>query len=82
MNTVSGGEPNADGVVRYWLDGDPVYERENFRFTTDRTDNAVDTTGPVGHYGGQYTAPTTLYAYYDDHSMALEGTFDSDADDS
>jgi hypothetical protein len=81
VNTVSGGEPNADGVVRYWLDGDPVYERENFRFTTDRTDNVVDSTGPVGHYGGQYTAPTTLYAYYDDHSMALGGTFDSDARD-
>lgn len=79
VNTVSGGTPNADGVVRYWLDGDPIYERENFQFTTDREDNAIETTGPVGHYGGRYTPPKNLYAYYDNHSIALEGAFDPDA---
>lgn len=79
MNTVSGGTPNADGVVRYWLDGDPIYERENFQFTTDRENNAIETTGPVGYYGGRYTAPKNLYAYYDNHSIALEGAFDPDA---
>lgn len=81
VNTVSGGSPNPDGVVRYWLDGDPIYERENLQFTTDRENNAIETTGPVGHYGGSYTAPQNLYAYYDDHSMAIGGAFDPEACD-
>lgn len=74
-NTVSGGAANDDGVVQYWLDGDRIYDRRNFRFTVDLEDNIIDTNGPVGHYGGRYVAPQNLYAYYDSHSMALEGTF-------
>lgn len=79
VNTITDGEANPDGIVRYWLDGEPVYERENFRFTTDHGDNIIDTNGPVGHYGGRYTAPRNLYAYYDEHSMALDGTFEFDS---
>ncbi|QFU81868.1 hypothetical protein [Natronorubrum aibiense] len=77
VNTKTDDEANDDGIVRYWLDGDPIYERTDFRFTTDLEDNIIDTTGPVGHYGGRYEAPKNLYAYYDDHSMALDGTFES-----
>ncbi|ELZ06396.1 hypothetical protein C482_01210 [Natrialba chahannaoensis JCM 10990] len=76
VNTVTDGEANPDGIVRYWLDDDLVYEREDLRFTTDHADNIIDSNGPAGHYGGQYTAPQNLYAYYDDHSMALNGTFE------
>ena len=76
VNTVDEGSANDDGIVRYWLDGDLVYERENFTFTEDLENNVIDTNGPVGHYGGRYTAPRTLYAYYDDHSMVLDGSFD------
>lgn len=76
VNTVDDGTANPDGVVRYWLDGDLVFEREDLRFTEDLAENAIQTTGPVGYYGGRYTAPKNLYAYYDDHSMALGGTFD------
>ncbi|NGM68385.1 hypothetical protein G6M89_05080 [Natronolimnobius sp. AArcel1] len=79
VNTITDGEANEDGIVRYWLGDDLVYEREDIQFTTDHADNIIDTTGPVGHYGGQYEAPQNLYAYYDDHSMALNGTFEYDA---
>ncbi|MEY7850986.1 hypothetical protein AB7C87_17500 [Natrarchaeobius sp. A-rgal3] len=75
VNTVSNGTANDDGIVQYWLDGERVYDRRNFRFTVDLEDNVIDTNGPVGHYGGRYVAPKNLYAYYDDHSMALDGTF-------
>ncbi|ELY90206.1 hypothetical protein C483_11878 [Natrialba hulunbeirensis JCM 10989] len=76
VNTVTDGAANPDGIVRYWLDDDLVYEREDLRFTTDHANNIIDSNGPAGHYGGQYTAPKNLYAYYDDHSMALNGTFE------
>lgn len=79
VNTMADGEANDDGIVRYWLDGDPIYERDNFIFTADHADNIIDTTGPVGHYGGRYEAPKNLYAYYDSHSMALNGTFEFDS---
>ncbi|QRV16657.1 hypothetical protein JMJ58_07235 [Haloterrigena salifodinae] len=73
VNTITNGKANHDGVVRYWLDDDLVFERKDIPFTEDLDDNIIDTTGPVGHYGGRYTAPKNLYAYYDDHSMALNG---------
>ncbi|WP_436346695.1 hypothetical protein [Natronorubrum sp. FCH18a] len=79
VNTVTDGEANHDGIVRYWLDDELVFERENLQFTEDHADNIIDTTGPVGHYGGRYTAPQNLYAYYDGHSMALNGTFEFDS---
>lgn len=76
VNSVTNGEPNSDGIVRYWLDGDLIFERENFSFTSDLGDNIIDTTGPVNHYGGLYEAPKDLFSYYDSHSMALNGTFE------
>lgn len=74
-NTVSNGVANDDGIVQYWLDGDRIYDRRDLRFTVDHEDNGIQTNGPVGHYGGRYVAPKNLYAYYDGHSMALDGTF-------
>lgn len=73
VNTITNGVANPDGIVRYWLDDELVYERTNFRFTEDHDDNIIDSNGPAGHYGGRYEAPQNLYAYYDDHSMALNG---------
>ncbi|WP_255171164.1 hypothetical protein [Natrononativus amylolyticus] len=78
VNTVDGGQggdPNSDGIVRYWLDGQQIHEETNRRFTVDHINNGIQTNGPVMHYGGSETAPRSLYAYYDDHSMALNGTF-------
>ncbi|SEW30148.1 hypothetical protein [Natrinema salifodinae] len=75
VNTVSNGEANNDGVVKYWLDDDLIYDRQDLRFTVDLDENIIDSNGPVGHYGGGYTAPQNLYAYYDEHAMALDGTF-------
>ncbi|WP_345782525.1 hypothetical protein [Halostagnicola sp. A-GB9-2] len=79
VNTISNGEPNDDGIVRYWLDDELIFERENFSFTSDLGDNIIDTTGPVGHYGGRYEAPKDLFTYYDTHSMALNGVFEFDS---
>ncbi|WIV68352.1 hypothetical protein [Natrialbaceae archaeon AArc-T1-2] len=79
VNTMTDGVANPDGVVRYSLDGEPIYQRRDLRFTEDYEDNVIDTNGPVGHYGGRYVAPQNLYAYYDDHSMALNGEFEFDA---
>ncbi|RKD89130.1 hypothetical protein [Halopiger aswanensis] len=75
VNTVSNGVANDDGIVQYWLDGDQIYDRRDLRFTADLEDNIIETSGPVGHYGGRYVAPRNLYTYYDQHSMALDGTF-------
>ncbi|RQG99375.1 hypothetical protein [Natrarchaeobius oligotrophus] len=75
VNTVTNGRANADGVVQYRLDGDLVYDRRDVRFTADLEDNVIETTGPAGYYGGRYVSPKNLYAYYDHHSMALDGTF-------
>lgn len=35
MNTVVNGVAQFDGMARYWLDGQLVYERQNLRFSTD-----------------------------------------------
>lgn len=75
VNTIAAGMAIPNGVVRYWLDDELIYDRGDFRFTTDQENNVIDSNGPVGHYGGTYTAPQNLYAYYDDHSMALDSTF-------
>ncbi|MFP8953645.1 hypothetical protein ACLI4Z_11825 [Natrialbaceae archaeon A-arb3/5] len=75
VNTVTNGTANSDGVIQYWLDGDRIYDRRNFRFTTDLDENVIDTNGPAGYYGGRYTSPQNCYAYYDGHSMAVDGTF-------
>ncbi len=75
MNTIDNGTANPDGVIQYWLDGDLIYDRRNVRFTEDYENNGIESNGPAGYYGGQYVAPQNLYAYYDDHSMALNGTF-------
>lgn len=80
VNTTDNGTANADGIIQYWLDGDLIYDRRNFRFTEDYENNGIESNGPAGYYGGRYTAPENFYAYYDDHSMALNGTF-ADAPD-
>ncbi|WP_247001179.1 polysaccharide lyase [Halosolutus gelatinilyticus] len=78
VNSVDDGEAISDGVVRYWLDGELVYDRGDFRFTKDLETNAIDTTGPAGHYGGRYVAPQPLSVYYDSHSIVQNGTFEGE----
>ncbi|WP_339104282.1 hypothetical protein [Haloterrigena salinisoli] len=75
VNTIDDGVANPDGVIRYWLDGELIYDRQDLRFTTDHETNRIESNGPAGYYGGRYVAPKNLYSYYANHSMALNGTF-------
>lgn len=68
VNGYSGGSADADGVVRYWVDGQQIYERTDRRYTT-RDDNRIQWGGPVLFYGGGYTAPSDVTAYYDNHEI-------------
>lgn len=68
MNTVTDGAADRNGEVRCWLNGDLVYERADFRWTTT-TSQAVEYAGPLVRYGGGETAPTDLAIYYDDHEL-------------
>ncbi|WP_126661512.1 hypothetical protein [Haloterrigena salifodinae] len=81
MNTVSDGTANPDGEVRCWLNGTPVYERTDFRWTTTE-DQAIEYGGPLVRYGGNETAPADLAIYYDDHELrgngAIEDRLESD----
>ncbi|MFC6767036.1 heparin lyase I family protein [Natrinema soli] len=68
MNTVSDGEAEPDGEARCWVNGDLVYERTDFRWTTTEA-QAIEYAGPLVRYGGTETAPTDLAIYYDDHEL-------------
>ncbi|QSW99417.1 heparin lyase I family protein [Haloterrigena alkaliphila] len=80
MNTVSDGDAEPDGEVRCWLNGDLVYERTDFRWTTTET-QAIEYAGPLVRYGGGETAPTDLAVFYDDHRLRGNGAADGSARD-
>ncbi|MFW5938806.1 MAG: CARDB domain-containing protein, partial [Halanaeroarchaeum sp.] len=69
-NTYDSGGANADGVMRYWVNGTMAYERTDFRFTTE-SDNEIEGTGPLafvlssGKNGDQH--------WYDNHRIWLGG---------
>ena len=72
VNSTDGnGAAMNDGVYRVWVDGELGFERTNYRWTTDRTSNAIEYCGPYIRYGGGETAPRNMAAYYDDHTMAF-----------
>ena len=71
VNSYSGGSANADGVVRYWFDGELVFERTDRRYTTV-DDNRIQWGGPVLFYGGGYDAPSDVHAWYDDHQIWVD----------
>ncbi|MFD1562838.1 hypothetical protein ACFR99_04670 [Haloarchaeobius amylolyticus] len=70
MNTHESGTANHDGVVRYWLDGELAFERENYRWTT--TDGqAIEYVGPIVRYGGGEVAPQDQSFRYDEHEISV-----------
>ncbi|QCS41948.1 heparin lyase I family protein [Natrinema versiforme] len=70
MNSIVDGEAVPNGEVRYWLNGELVYERTDFRWTTTDA-QAVEHAGPIVRYGGSENAPTDLRLYYDEHRLVL-----------
>lgn len=72
MNTISNGQANADGLVRVWVDGQEVYSRDDFRWTTE-PQQAHQLLGPVMRYGGSEVAPRDTNIYYDNHRIAVGG---------
>lgn len=72
MNTISNGRANADGLVRVWVDGEEVYHRDDFRWTTE-PQQAHQLLGPVMRYGGSEVAPRDTNIYYDNHRIAVGG---------
>ncbi|QLK26362.1 polysaccharide lyase [Natrinema zhouii] len=78
MNTVTDGTAERDGVVRCWVNGNLVYERTDFRWTTTEA-QAIEYAGPLVRYGGSETAPTDLAVYYDDHELRGNDAADGSA---
>ncbi len=72
VNTISDGEANADGQVRYWLNDELAYERTDFRWTTV-DEQAVEYAGPLVRYGGSEVAPIDLSVFYDEHELFAAG---------
>lgn len=70
MNSIEDGEAVPNGEIRYWLNGELVYERTNFRWTTT-DEQAVEHAGAIVRYGGDENAPTDLSVYYDGHRIVL-----------
>ncbi|SIS03066.1 hypothetical protein [Natronorubrum thiooxidans] len=69
-NTFSGGSANADGVMRYWVNGELAYERTDFRFTTSE-DNLIEGVGPLGYVVGSDLSGSALI--YDGHKITIGG---------
>ncbi|MFD1562837.1 hypothetical protein ACFR99_04665 [Haloarchaeobius amylolyticus] len=69
-NTFSGGSANADGVMRYWVNGELAYERTDFRFTTSE-DNLIEGVGPLGYVVGSDLSGSALI--YDGHEITIGG---------
>nr|WP_235847800.1 hypothetical protein [Natronorubrum thiooxidans] len=72
MNTVSDGEADPNGKGRYWLNGELVYERTDFRWTTV-DEQAIEYAGPLVRYGGSEVAPIDLTVFYDEHELFAAG---------
>ncbi len=72
MNTITNGEADPNGQVRYWLDGELAYERTDFRWTTTE-EQAVEYAGPLVRYGGAEVAPIDLSVFYDEHELFAAG---------
>ncbi|UHQ97943.1 hypothetical protein HYG81_01700 [Natrinema zhouii] len=77
-NTVSNGQANRDGVMRYWVNGELAFERTGMRFTTS-DDNRIEGVGPLGYVVGSNLSGGALV--YDGHEIAIGG-MPADRDDS
>lgn len=70
VNTVDGNRANADGVVRVWVDGTKVYDRNDFRWTTT-PEQGHHRAGPVTHWGGPESPSRNSCVYYKDHKIVV-----------
>jgi len=70
INTYQNGTANADGIFRLWLDGELVFEKEDFRWVT-ADDQGVQYVGPLGYWYLSDQQGQSLY--YDDHEIHLNG---------
>lgn len=79
-NTWDGGEANADGESRTWVDGELAYENTDWRLTVSE-DNMIEECGFNGYYWpGSEGSPVSQSIYFDDHLIAAGGIPD-DRDD-
>ena len=67
-NTFHEGTANNDGVMRYWVNGELAYERDDFALTTTEA-NLIEGTGPLGYVVGDDLGGSKLI--YDGHRMAI-----------
>lgn len=72
-NSFEGGSAEHDGVMRYWINGELAYERENFRVTTSE-DNLIEGVGPLGYVVGADLAGAALV--YEGHVIDRGGVPD------
>lgn len=75
MNTLG----QNDGVLRAWVDGQPVYENTTVRFRDVDTLHVERAWFDI-YYGGNWTAPTDMYIDFDNAVVAFEqiGPYDPD----
>lgn len=66
VNSYSGGSANSDGVMRYWVNGNLAFERNDMRFTT-ADDNRIEGVGPMGYMIGNIGGTM----YYDNHHIYI-----------
>ena len=62
VNGHDGGSASADGVMRYWVNGELAYENTGLRLTTSEA-NRIEGVGPLGYVIGNSSGSL----YYDDH---------------
>jgi len=70
LNSYQNGTANADGVFRLWLDGELVFEKDDFRWVSESGQEA-DYVGPVGYWYMSDQQGQTMY--YDEHEIVLGG---------
>lgn len=66
-NSFQNGNANADGVMRYTVNGEVAWERTDMRFTTQQ-DNMIEGVGPMGYKIGSSNGDF----YYDNHVIDLD----------
>lgn len=66
-NSYDGGTAEADGAMRYWVNGDLAFEDTSMRFTAS-DDNRIEAVGPLGYIVGSGGGAL----YYGEHQIGLE----------
>jgi hypothetical protein len=67
VNSHDGGAAEADGIMRYWVNGDLAFEDAAMRFTASE-ENRIEAVGPLGYIVGSGGGAL----YYGDHQLVLD----------